>query len=71
MTRDAIWTPSETAAFLRVTVGTLANWRVSGRGPAYVKLGDGRTARIGYYESVVRAWADAHQRSSTSDNPAA
>jgi hypothetical protein len=71
MTRDVLWTPAETADFLRVTVGTLANWRVKGIGPRHVKRGPGRMAHVGYLESVVRAWVQAHQRSSTSDKPAA
>lgn len=31
--------PEEVAERLRTTVGTLANWRVRGHGPKYIKLG--------------------------------
>lgn len=32
-------TPQETAQRLRTTPGTLANWRVKGYGPKYLKFG--------------------------------
>ena len=32
-------TPEETAQRLRTTVGTLANWRVQGKGPKFIKVG--------------------------------
>jgi excisionase family DNA binding protein len=32
-------TPTEAAKRLRVTTGTLSNWRVQGRGPVYLKFG--------------------------------
>ncbi|SFK75339.1 helix-turn-helix domain-containing protein [Methylophaga sulfidovorans] len=32
-------TPQDTAKLLNVKVGTLANWRSMGEGPAYTKIG--------------------------------
>jgi excisionase family DNA binding protein len=32
-------TPEEVSDYLAVPLGTLANWRYQGRGPAYVRLG--------------------------------
>jgi hypothetical protein len=31
--------PHEVAARMRVSVGTLANWRCTGEGPRFIKLG--------------------------------
>jgi predicted site-specific integrase-resolvase len=35
----ALRTSKETAARLRISDGTLANWRVQGKGPAFVRIG--------------------------------
>ena len=43
---------------------TLLNWRVSGRGPVYRKLG----GRVMYDLDDVQRWIDASKRTSTSDN---
>ncbi|WP_082334772.1 helix-turn-helix transcriptional regulator [Microbacterium aurantiacum] len=51
-------TPTQVAERLNVAVGTLANWRVAGIGPASVKMG--RLVR--YEEGAVEAWADAQRR---------
>jgi hypothetical protein len=37
-TMDALLNEAQTAAFLNVSVRTLQQWRVSGRGPRYTKL---------------------------------
>jgi predicted site-specific integrase-resolvase len=36
-------TPKDTASILQVSIGTLANWRCTGEGPSYTKIG--RTVR--------------------------
>jgi excisionase family DNA binding protein len=36
---DRLLSPEEVAEMLGVPVGTLANWRYQGRGPAFVKIG--------------------------------
>ena len=51
------------AAFLGVSVSTLAKWRVSGKGPRFVKLG----SRVAYRISDLEEWLDAQTRMSTSD----
>ena len=43
--------------------GTLANWRLAGKGPPYLKIG--RTVR--YRVSDLIDWMEANTRSSTSD----
>jgi hypothetical protein len=50
------YTPAEVAALARVTKGTLATMRYQGRGPAYVKLGNSRSAHVRYPKDGVHAW---------------
>lgn len=40
----------QAAAFLGISHKTLVNWRFQSRGPAYVKLGKGKTAKIAYLQ---------------------
>lgn len=49
--------PTDVAAFLGMTVETLANWRCYGHGPAYCHVG--RSVR--YREADVLAWLEAQQ----------
>jgi hypothetical protein len=55
--------PAEVAAKLNVGENTLAKWRLSGRGPAFVKVG----ARVMYDAATVEAWIASRVRNSTSD----
>ena len=59
---DVALTPAEASVLLGVTVGTLGNWRWSGRGPPYVKIG----AAVRYVRGSTLAWRDAQTRVSTS-----
>jgi Helix-turn-helix domain len=54
-----MFTPAELAAILKVSVGTLQNWRVKGVGPPYIKLGLENSAPVRYLETDVRRWQDA------------
>lgn len=45
-------TPQQVSANTGIAVGTLANWRVAGTGPAFVKVG--RLVR--YDAAAVEAW---------------
>lgn len=54
-------TPKETAARLRVTIGTLSNWRVQGNGPRFIKVG----RKVLYPVASVAAYEAAALRSST------
>lgn len=60
-------TTSEAARFLRLSAPTMERLRVTGDGPAFIKLGPGRGARVVYRRSDLDAWLDAQQRNSTSD----
>ncbi len=43
----------EAAEWLQIDVGTLANWRAQGKGPAFVKLGRGVRYRLDDLETWV------------------
>jgi hypothetical protein len=53
-----LWKAADVVAYLAgtVTIGTLANWRASGKGPPYIKMG-GRGTEILYRPAAVEAWA--------------
>lgn len=55
--------PLETARRLGITPGVLAKWRLSGRSPAYVKVG----GRVRYRVADLEAWIAARVRLSTSE----
>ena len=58
--------PHEVAAWIRVSVPTLARWRHQGTGPKYNK-GPGKRSRITYPVAAVRDWLSQNTHSSTSD----
>lgn len=64
MTEQKYFTNEEAADFLRISLKTLNNMRVSGDGPTFVKLGQ----RITYDRDDLIAWANRHKRNSTSDD---
>lgn len=53
--------PKELADRLRVSVGTLANWRVKGYGPTFIKCGK----KILYPVAKVEAWEEENMRANT------
>ena len=55
--------PAEAANRLGVEPSTLANWRWSGRGPRYVKIG----GRVRYRLLEIAQHLDRQTRTSTSD----
>lgn len=59
---DPLLDDREVAAKLRITVGTLANWRVQGKGPRYVK---GRP--VLYRSSDIAEYINSRVRQSTSE----
>ncbi|MGH9155785.1 MAG: helix-turn-helix transcriptional regulator [Acidimicrobiales bacterium] len=59
---DRLLTPAEVGAYLGIPVGTLANWRYLGRGPAFLRIG----RYVRYRQSALVAWTaslDRHERS--------
>jgi hypothetical protein len=59
--------PAEAAELLRLDERTLANWRCSRRGPAFMKLG----GRVVYSEQALLAWAAAQSRLVAGESQAA
>lgn len=57
-------TPQEVASRWRVDVKTLSNWRVKGRGPHFVKLGEGRNTRVLYRPEDIEAYELKHMKES-------
>jgi hypothetical protein len=56
--------PREVAEMLGMTPGSLANWRVTGGGPVFVRIG---TRKIMYRSEDVEAFISGGVRTSTSD----
>lgn len=54
-------TPEETAQRLRITVGTLANWRVRGVGPKFIKVG----RKVLYPSAKLDAYEQGQLRENT------
>ena len=63
----ALRSSKETAARLRLAEGTLSNWRVQGKGPAFVKIG----GKICYRDEDLDAFIASGLRSSTSETEVA
>jgi hypothetical protein len=57
-------TPKEAARFLKVSTSFLAKKRLTGEGPAFIKIG--RCVR--YSDSTLIAWMCGRQRQSTSES---
>jgi hypothetical protein len=55
-------TPAALAERWHIHPTTLSNWRMQGRGPAYVKLGEGRNTRVLYPVDAVKAYERAGVR---------
>ncbi|MFZ1415616.1 MAG: helix-turn-helix domain-containing protein [Defluviicoccus sp.] len=58
-----VLTPSEAAAFLRLSQSFLAKARVTGTGPAFIKAG----GRILYMKEALLKWLADRERFSTSE----
>ncbi len=58
-----VLTPEELANRLGMHVGSLANWRVVGKGPKFFQSGKG--GRVRYRRDAVEAWEKRKERAST------
>jgi excisionase family DNA binding protein len=56
MALGRLLTPTEVAAMLRVPLGTVYQWRSTGRGPRASRCGK----HLRYRESDVEKWLDEH-----------
>ena len=60
---DSLLTPPGLAEQLDVTERTLSEWRITGRGPAFIRLG--KTVR--YRSAAVESWLLSQEHLSTSE----
>ena len=58
--------PAQAGRAIRVSIKTLANWRVRGCGPAFVKIGH----RVGYRPQDLERFIEQNVRRSTSEGKA-
>ena len=51
-------TPAEVAELLKISIGTLNNWRYAGRGPAWIDISDspGGNKRVRYSVADIKAF---------------
>jgi uncharacterized protein YjcR len=49
-------TTAELAERWQVSVATVRSWRSRGTGPAYIKLGDGRSSEVRYHLDDIHAY---------------
>jgi hypothetical protein len=61
--RDPLLTEAEASKRVKKAPRTLENWRRSGFGPAFIKLG----RSVFYRASDLESWVEAQRRTSTSD----
>lgn len=54
--------PAELAIRLKVSPGTLSNWRYQGVGPKFTRNGRGRKSPVRYKVRDVEAWEAAERR---------
>ena len=52
---DALLNPTEVSHYLGVPIGTLANWRYQGRGPASLRVG----RHVRYRTEDLAMWVEA------------
>ena len=60
-------TSVQTAKLIGVKPQTLRLWRLQGRGPSYIRLGDSPKAGVRYSELDILDWLKARRFSSTSE----
>jgi predicted DNA-binding transcriptional regulator AlpA len=64
---EPVLTSWQAAAILGCRPQTLRKWRVLGKGPRYVRLGNNPRGRVAYLKSDISAWLASHSFSSTSE----
>ena len=63
-----LMTPDQVADLLMVSPRTLAGWRLRGKGPKFVRLGNKGRELIRYRSSVILAWIESNERQTTEGN---
>jgi len=64
---EQLWNTTATAKFLGVKNQTLRKWRLDGKGPRYIRLGDDKWARVVYRPEDVSSWLEARTFSSPTE----
>ena len=67
---DPIYSETQVATLYNVSVKTLQAWRVTGKGPQFLKLGKGLRAAVRYRRSDLLRYLSDCVRSSTSEHSA-
>jgi predicted DNA-binding transcriptional regulator AlpA len=62
---DQLCKPGAAAQVIGVTTKHLARWRMTGKGPRFIKLGAAPQSQIRYRRSDIDAWLDEQARNST------
>jgi len=60
-------TSTQTAHLIGLKPQTLRVWRLQGKGPEYIRLGNSVKARVGYSETAILDWLNARRFSSTTE----
>lgn len=60
-------TSKEAARIIGVAPKTLKNWRHSGKGPRFIKLGASPQAAVRYNRTEIEAWLSEREFTSTAD----
>lgn len=68
---DDLLTTKEAAALLGLKHNTLEIYRHQGKGPPFLKLGDGVSCAVRYQRSALSAWLAQQTFNSTSEHTAA
>jgi predicted DNA-binding transcriptional regulator AlpA len=58
-------TTDEAAQVMRLSPHTLENFRVSGFGPAFIKLGRGKRSKVVYDRADIDAWLEGRKCKNT------
>jgi DNA-binding transcriptional MerR regulator len=54
--------PRQVAERYNMTPESLANWRREGKGPPFIRLGNGRRPRVMYRLDDILQWEKEHKR---------
>lgn len=64
---DELLTSEQTAAILGLKPNCMDIWRLRGKGPKFIKLGDKKQSPVRYRRSDIDAWLETNTFASTSE----
>jgi predicted DNA-binding transcriptional regulator AlpA len=62
-------TTEQVASFTGFKVNTFEIWRLKGKGPKFIKLGNSKQSPVRYLRADVEAWLAGRKFASTSEYP--